>query len=215
MMSEPVVPTGRLIVPDEALEGAAGARLKDAEGDSREREKRMSPPGALGLPKLLDQRRLEYGIMDSAFTRQAMYDRILMFQVTKKGRMFGDTNIFMPDQSLYAELDRSEQAIVISAGLEAMDVLRTNGMDLGHIVTIGRNMPMRYCYDWLNGKPQYIIMGIVGDIVASTDTASMLRTRELRMVTKAGEKMDHRYVNENGEAWAPASPYQDPALVSA
>ena len=42
---------------------------------------KMSPKGALNLPALLDQRRLEWGIVDGVFMVAPVYDRVLVWQI--------------------------------------------------------------------------------------------------------------------------------------
>src|SRR5690349_5617893 len=61
---------------------------------------RMTPAGGLGLPPLLDERRLQYGIPDEAFEADALFDRVLVWQINPKHEdkeTFGDTMIIKPE----------------------------------------------------------------------------------------------------------------------
>ena len=54
-------------VPKVMSDQLAGRDRENAERRSEIIRTRMSPKGALKLPKLLDERRLEYGVTDRAF----------------------------------------------------------------------------------------------------------------------------------------------------
>lgn len=56
---------------------------------------RMSPKGELGIPELLDERRLEHGIPDGAFSMECLFDRILVFQIgdSASGKFGGDSGL--------------------------------------------------------------------------------------------------------------------------
>src|SRR5688572_32585004 len=41
----------------------------------------MAPPGALGLPPLLEAQRLKYGIPNGVFKTQAVFDRIFVYPI--------------------------------------------------------------------------------------------------------------------------------------
>lgn len=155
--------------------------------------KRMAPPGALGLPKLLDERRLRYGMCDKVFELQAAYDRVLLWQIEPSfsdGEKYGDTSIYMPDSAKRRVREEAPRGVIVSAGLRALDSLRSNGMDVGHIVSFVRLSPWRLPMDMIAGVPQYVMILRDSDIVGSEDTAAALRSGELAV----GAEPDHFYL---------------------
>ena|SRR6187399_298842 len=191
--------------------------------DAREREqaerrsavmrKRMSPPGALGLPKLLDERRLEFGITDGAFSRQAVFDRVFLWQIPmQKGDKFeSDSLIHMPESVQQREKARAPQGIIVSAGLRALDQLRSHGIDLGHKILFCHAAPYHIRYDSVLGLEQHLIIVLAGDIIGSEDLATNLRTREVRCLPRRNEEnntVDHVFIDERGDAWLPADAWR-------
>lgn len=171
-------------------------------------KKKMAPPGELRLPKLLEARRLEYGITDGAFRLQAAYDRILVFQLQEvhlmKGTFGEDSKILMPKAFEDSAERAAPRGIIVSAGLKALDELRTNGMDLGHIVTFNHVSPWRIETDIIEGKKMRLLVMHAGHIIGSEDTARMLREREIYV---DGAVTEHVYVNRGtGERPAPIVP---------
>jgi hypothetical protein len=201
--------------------GVARAQVDSSILDAREREqaerrtavmrKRMSPPGALGLPKLLDERRLEYGITDGAFSRQAVFDRVFLWQIPmQKGDKFeSDSLIHMPESVQQREKARAPQGIVVSAGLRALDELRSHGIDLGHKILFCHAAPYHIRYDSVLGLEQHLIIVLAGDIIGSEDLATNLRTREVRYRAARTEKsVEHTFIDENGKPWLPADAWR-------
>lgn len=169
-----------------------------------ERKSRMSPEGELGLPALLEKRRLEYGITDGAFAVQPYNDTVLVYQISRmQGETFGDSSIIMPDVVKKKEHEGTPQGIVVAAGLQALDSLRMNGMDLGHVVAFCRVAPWRIETDKIGGRYDEILVFRVGDVVGSVDLADSLRdgTMEVRFDQ---EKYEHYYHDpETGVDWHP------------
>src|SRR6187399_79467 len=189
--------------------------------DAREREqaerrsavmrKRMSPPGALGLPKLLDERRLEFGITDGAFSRQAVFDRVFLWQIPmQKGDKFeSDSLIHMPESVQQREKARAPQGIIVSAGLRALDQLRSHGIDLGHKILFCHAAPYHIRYDSVLGLEQHLIIVLAGDIIGSEDLATNLRTREVRyLAARTDTSVEHTFIDENGKPWLPADAWR-------
>lgn len=177
--------------------------LEKAERDTAEIKKRMSRPGALGLPELLDQRRLEFGIPDSAWRIQAAFNKVLVHQIPdvmfEKGT-YGDTGILMPKSAEEGRKKTAPRGIVVSAGLTALDYLRSHGIDLGHIVTYVRIAPLRVEYDLIAGEFFYLFPMLATDIWASEDTATALRKRHLALVSEKDQHgvITHKYRGADG-----------------
>lgn len=179
---------------------------------------RMSAPGALGLPPLLDQRRLRYGIPDEAFEAQAAFNIILMWQieplhvqrrVEREGESaigrIGDTMIIAPESSQKSLKNESPRGVIVSAGLSALDNLRSNGIDLGHIVNFIRLSPWRYVMGNYGGTDQHIMILRDGDIIASEDVRQAIAGKKVD-VTWDAESKQHLYVDDKGCTWVPQMP---------
>lgn len=178
-----------------------------AEEDERIRAK-ISPPGSLGLPPLLDIRRIQLRIVDSYFQRRALYDRILIFQIAPefaRKKTFGDTSIVMPEDTADRHTKDTPRGVVISAGLRALDAMRANGVDLGHVVQFARMSPYRIIVDVVNAKEQAAIVARVGDLIASEDLAQSIR-EGLTRVEYNEETRQHHFVDEGGMVWAQNDP---------
>jgi hypothetical protein len=201
--------------------GVARPQVDSSILDAREREqaerrsavmrKRMSPPGTLGLPRLLDERRLEFGITDGAFSRQAVFDRVFLWQIPmQKGDKFeSDSLIHMPESVQQREKARAPQGIIVSAGLRALDQLRSHGIDLGHKILFCHAAPYHIRYDSVLGLEQHLIIVLAGDIIGSEDLATNLRTREVRYRAQRTETtVEHTFIDETGKPWLPADAWR-------
>lgn len=182
-----------------------GALEKSAIEQTEAIKKRMSPPGALGLPPLLDARRLEFGLVDEVFEQQPVYDRIFVFQVPPawaRGDTFGDSSIVMPDLVKERKLRTAPIGIITGAGLKALDELRSHGIDLGHIVTFVRLSPWSMPIAMVNHKEVELRMLFSGDIISSFDLAEKLRNKECEYILD-DETKQHLYKDETGRVWLP------------
>lgn len=172
----------------------------------------MSPAGALGLPKLLDRRRLEYGIPDGAFRLSCAFDRIYVYQLEWDNKeTYGDTSIVKPDSKRARDRTESPRGVLIAAGLRALDALRSNGFALGHIVGLIELAPYRVECDTVDGRSHQILIMNAGDLIGSEDLAEQIKNRTVRIVeqsidTPDGVKVQHVFVDENGKSWNPAMP---------
>lgn len=203
--------------------GVALPKVDSSILDARDREqaerrtavtlKRMSPKGALGLPQLLDERRLEYGITDGAFSRQAVFDRVFLWQIPmQKGDKFeSDSLIHMPESVQQREKARAPQGIIVSAGLRALDQLRSHGVDLGHKILFCHAAPYHIRYDSVLGLEQHLIIVLAGDVIGSEDLATNLRNRQVRCLPRRNTEnnsVDHVFIDERGDAWLPADAWR-------
>jgi hypothetical protein len=149
---------------------------------------RISPKGTMGLPPLLDERRHEYGIVDGAFAHQAVMDAVLVRPISQfRGTTYGDTIIHMTEGRQAAEEWECGRAVVVSAGLKAMDELASNGIGLGHIVNVGKHTPLRIRVDVVNGEPYHLLMLRPGDIVTSEDLAQGLHAGAVKLNAELDE----------------------------
>lgn len=145
--------------------------------------KHMSPAGALGLPTLLDERRLRYGIIDECFSVQVAYDRILVYQIEPVYAEGGKVGLIeLTDKAKQGMKQEAPRGVLISAGLGALDVLQSNGIDLGHIVHFCRVAPWRLPMAMIDGHTIYSIILRDSDIVGSEDLATKLRSGDAQVM---------------------------------
>lgn len=195
------------------VEGGAKMDSEDPRALEQDRiiRQRMSPKGVLRLPPLLEERRLEFGITDRAFQAQAVYDRVFVFQLPMvHGDKFEGSSLYMPDTTKAREMNGAPRGIIISAGAIALDSLRSNGVDLGHIVLFVNAAPYHIRYDTIAGQMKNLIVLTAGDIVASEDLTQNLRSAAVRIVPKlnAAGITTHEYIDETGKPWIPQSAWQ-------
>lgn len=191
----------------DSLKGLPDAVRKKLEGSDTAMREHISPAGALGLPELLDHRRLEYGIPDECFGAQASFGYVLVHQISQvESETYGDTSIIMPDTVKDREQKEAPRGIIVSAGLQAMDQLRSNGVDLGHIVMFSRNIPYRARMAIIDARHHHLIVLQAGDVFASEDLARQ------RILGKAGASIStdpdtqfdyHYYSDADGKLWKP------------
>lgn len=205
------------------------AELPDADWELADRiakqikEEHMSPEGALGLSKLLDERRLQYGIPDEAFEEQASFDRCYVHQIQPrwleggKGKKIG--SLYLPESSQKRRRVESSRGVLVSAGLVAMDSLRSNGIELGHIVNIVRMNPWRKYIGMVGSHELDIMVLRDGDIVGSEDVRAQLKSGETRVEwiervnPVTGEIVgQHVYVDTSGRQWQPRMPVIDDSV---
>jgi hypothetical protein len=172
--------------------------------------KAMAKAGKLKLPPLLEERRLRYGIPNGAFARHAQYDRVLLFQIEEWCTgTYGDGGaIVMPDDWAAVKKAENPRGVIVSAGLHALDVLRTNGMELGHIVTFVRMAPFRTPIDTVAGHHFYLIVQNVGDIIDSEDTQEAISTGRVRVEWDEDKAQHYFYDVKAKKRWDPQSPWR-------
>lgn len=164
----------------------------------------MSPKDALGLPPLLEARRLEWHIPDGAFMLAPLYDRVFVYQIEtyldgKKGQ------ITMSERKQSAEKRTNPRGILVAAGALALDSVRSNGCDLGHVVRFQNVNPLRLVVDYSDGQEFEVQLMTAGDLTGSEDLSDMLRSGAVRM--EKGEDGKHRYVNQEGATFDPTMPW--------
>jgi co-chaperonin GroES (HSP10) len=189
----------------DAAEAALPEELrKTLQAEFKERKKLMSDD--LFLPPLLEERRQEFGITDGAFALAPFDDRILLYQVSRhKDETHTGTSILMAPTTREREEKQTPQGIVVAAGAKALDSLRCNGIDLGHMVMFLRIAPWRFVTDNVQGKDEEVIVLRVGDIVGSIDLQDQLRKGEVKVVFDK-ERYEHAYQDtKTNDVWYPQS----------
>lgn len=140
----------------------------------------MSPRGSLGLPPLLEQRRWEWGITDGAFQQVATFERIFVHRIPaagETGETYDGGKIIRPSMTVDREEQQSSRGVLVSAGLRAMDILYSNGIDLGSIVRVINNAIYGIPVEMVGGKRRWLLVLNDGDICGSEDLAQLLKSR--------------------------------------
>lgn len=167
---------------------------------------KMSPPGTLNLPPLLEARRLQYGITDGAFALFPLGERVVVWQMPVSDKTAG--GLFKPDSTKDREHAQSPRCVLVAAGLAARDILWSNGIELGHIVRTIAYAPLRLEADDINGKSTYVLPMNCGDIVGSEDLAEKARKDEARVYVSDGSAT---LIVDDANCGAPKNPYVSPA----
>src|SRR5688500_8982884 len=109
------------------LYGESKAEQKAREEFAMRQSKRtaLAPPGSLGLPPLLEEKRLRYEIPDACFKWHASYDRCFAYQVPAEKENFHGTSIIAPETTRDYEARVTPKMVLVSAGLKALDNLRS------------------------------------------------------------------------------------------
>lgn len=164
---------------------------------------------SIGLGPLVDKKRKQYGIPDEAFFNQCpAFNKILVAQIPEdEGETYGGEGglIIKTEIAKTRELVEAPRGVIVGAGLQALDVLRSNGMDIGHTVGFTRLAPFRRPFATIAGERLTLIVLVAGDIVDSEDLGQQLRARKVRTVAKQNEEgvRIHQYIDENGKLWSP------------
>lgn len=161
----------------------------------------MSAAGALGLPALLEARRLEYGIVDQAFEQECLFDRVYVWQVPRnESDTYENTMILRPDQAKRREEESCPRGVIVSAGLKALDNLRSNGVDLGHVISFVRMSPWRMPIGNIAGVeiPPLLVMRD-GDLISSLDLAEARKAGKVRTIqAQTASGIEHRLEGPDG-----------------
>jgi len=165
--------------------------LRDFEKDTAEKRTaliraRMSPPGALHLPPLLEAQRLKWGISDGFFKSQAAFDRIYVFPIDQ----FDDKETYSPTGTIIRgtltklkDMQEGNRGVLISAGLTAADRLMSHGIELGHIITTNKNVPFaRRCDRLEDGTPMFYLVMREADLAGSETLAEEILAGKKRVM---------------------------------
>ncbi|MDX2253283.1 MAG: hypothetical protein NW202_13440 [Nitrospira sp.] len=176
----------------------------------------MAPKGSLGLPPLLDARRLKYGIPNGAFKQHMAFDWVMLWQIPSfeaDDGTYGDTGLYLPDTGRAKKAEEAPRAILVSAGIAALDNLRSNGIDLGHIVGFVKHAPFRKPVELLRGHELYAIICRDGDLVDSEDLAEAVTRGEVSIQRQSfpqpnGSVVEkHVFIDKGGKQWEPKIPW--------
>jgi len=182
----------------------------EAKRIEEEWKKHMSPAGALpGLSKELDEKRLKYAIPDKVFDVNASYDRILIWQIIADDEnpdlVPGSSVLYAPDGMKTRNEQETPRGVIISGGLLALDVMRSNGMRIGDTVHFCELQPYRRRVAFIDSKPYYIMTLNVGDITDNEDLRERIRAGEVRI--ELNENGQHVVIDDGERLPEPMNPW--------
>jgi len=172
----------------------------------REIARHFAGPGELGLTPLLEAKRIKYGIPNSAWRGQPLFNKVLVWQIPlDESEAYGGGLILKTDRVKGKELTEAPRGVIVSAGLQALDELRSHGCDVGHTVSFTHLAPFRKFLPAIAGKEPSLVILHSGDIFDSEELAENLKTRKCRVITRENEgAIEHFFCDENGRTWNPA-----------
>jgi hypothetical protein len=168
-----------------------------AQGIADELLKSLHPRGYYNIPMLLDERRFDYGIPNGAFEQFPVFDKVYIWQVTtQERRTYSEGGaVLKPDAVISSDQNTAPRGVIVSAGLQALDSLRSTGIDLGHIVRFKKFAPFIQPVAEIHGRHLTVMVIRDGDIVASEDLAKAYfvdRTVSIVNASTDGLSYDHR-----------------------
>lgn len=171
----------------------------------KEIEANFAEPGKLGLPALLEAKRIKYAIPNSAWRSQAVFNKILVWQIPiDESDTYGKTGLVKPETVKKRELSEAPRGVIVSAGLQALDELRSHGVDVGHTVFFTHLAPFRKRLPPIAGRESALVILHSGDIFDSEELADNLKSRVCRVIAKESENgLTHVFCDENGKVWNP------------
>jgi co-chaperonin GroES (HSP10) len=121
------------------------------------------------LHPLLTKRVDEFNI--PPWPGEACFERVIVYCLpdSHAAREQTEGGIYIPTQRVDTDKKRSPRGIVVSAGLKALDILRSNGMDIGELVWFAPHVPFRYVVGRKDNEDIEFKFMNVGDIVLSED----------------------------------------------
>lgn len=160
----------------------------------------LAPRGTYNIPMLLEERRFEYGIPNGAFEQFPVFDKVYVWQITLTERRTYTQGgaVIKPDAVIAADQNTAPRGIIVSAGLQALDSLRSTGIDIGHIIRFKKFSPFIQPVAEIQGKNLTVMVIRDGDIVSSEDLARSYHSREISILNVAEDThgYDHRFARE-------------------
>jgi len=193
------------------------AEIREAMKVLQSRQFKGKEAKALRLPPLLERRRKEHLVPNGCFREQPMFDWVHLYQLGDSDEVgpktYAGTSIHMPDRSRDTARDESPRGLLVAAGPLAMDELRSNGCDIGHIVRFIRLAPFRIIVDNVLGRDFTILVMRSGSITASQDLEDAKREGRAKLVhsnvgTKDKPEWQHVWQIKDKKTAKPRKPWE-------
>jgi hypothetical protein len=137
----------------------------------------------LNSSQLLVERVKKFNIPD--WPGQVLFDRVLLYRIPnefyEKETALAGGRIIIPESVVKDRQSKSTRMVIVGAGAMALDILRSNGLDLGHIVLSPRFADWRHYIERetvneVTGEKTMevieFLLGRAGDIAWSEDLMS-------------------------------------------
>lgn len=149
------------------------------------------------MSSLLDRRVKEFSIPQ--WPGEATYARILVYRIPDKAaarETFVEGGMLVkPETTQSNDEFRSPRGVIVSAGLQAMDVLRGHGMQLGELIWMSSYTPWRFEVDTKkDGKPVEFYFMQAGDVSLSEDLLAARKAGKIKVEIRDGR---HQLVVES------------------
>lgn len=170
----------------------------------------------LRIPPLLEEMRQKHLIPTGAFACAPVFDWVNIYQIGQEDKVelyqtFAGSNIVMPENVRAAKKDEACRGVLVGAGPRALDYLRTNGIDLGHIVRFCKFTPFRLLADVVMQREIWIL-ALRCESIEGSETLEQERRAKLANIVWDSthqmhfvEKEEHGY----GALGAPKTPWSD------
>lgn len=181
----------------------------------------LKPKGSFNIPMLLDDRRFKYAIPNGCFEQFPVFDKVYVWQIPIKERETYSEGgaIIMPEARQSNERNTAPRGIIVSAGLQALDSLRSTGIDIGHIIRFKKFSPFIQPIEGVDGSDLTIMVIRDGDIVASEDLAKAYHEKTISIVNASPDKLSYDFrfarLGDEGDVvqtGKKVSAYYDPSM---
>lgn len=192
-----------------------------AENIAEDLEASLSPPGTYNIPMVLDERRFEYGIPNGCFEHYPTFDKVYVWQITLTERHTYSEGgaILKPDAVVASDRNTAPRGIIVSAGLQALDALRSTGIDIGHIIRFKKFSPFIQPVGEIKGHPLTVMVIRDGDIISSEDLARAYHSKQISIVNASPDQLgyDFRFARTGADGEVvqtgkKVSAYYDPSV---
>lgn len=138
---------------------------------------------------LLKQRTREYEIPELPFW--PAFDRVLAFQIPDKmaqRETAGEGSAIIIPEEYRSTREGSKRFVIVAAGLKALDILRSNGIEIGHIISELQFGNVDYIVDREAGMKNVSFRVLrAEDVSGSEDLLANMRAGLVEVVLKDGK----------------------------
>lgn len=180
---------------------------------ARRLQSKMEPPGVFKIPAILEERRQQHLIPNGVFRIQPLYDWCVLWQLDREdmeeGGKWGDTPIYKTQTARKMATNESPRAILVSAGLGALDTLSSHGICIGDVVFMVRNAPWAVQVDVVGAERLYARICRDADLAVGEDLMKRLASGELRQASRVNQdgQRIHYYETKDGKPLNPVTPH--------
>ena len=144
----------------------------------------------LGISELLEKQRQQHLIPTGCFGTRPVFDWVHVYQIGDKDRVelyetYGASKIVMPENYREARRDQACRGVLLAAGPAALDMLRTNGIEVGHTVRFVKFSPFRLLGDYVRSKEFWFLAMRAESIESSETLEQEIREKKAEVIWDA------------------------------